>query len=107
MSNKMTVRSFIKRTFYGTIHNHFSFSFLYIPSLSIRDKIEDSQNFKDSGLLCRPPAYFSNAIEEIKASFECLKAWSDEQSIKPLHQTKQVPDFIFIDIQHVSDDWIA
>ncbi len=42
--------------------------------------------------------YFSNAVKEIDASYECIKAWGGDQALKLLHKAEQLPDFIFIDI---------
>lgn len=42
--------------------------------------------------------YFSNAVKEIDASYECLEAWNGAQALQLLRKAKQLPDFIFIDI---------
>ncbi len=42
--------------------------------------------------------YFRNAVKEIDVSYECLEAWNGAAALKLLHVAKQLPDFIFIDI---------
>ncbi|MGV8945503.1 MAG: response regulator [Lutibacter sp.] len=42
--------------------------------------------------------YFCNAVKEINASYECLEAWNGLQALEILRKAKQLPDFIFIDI---------
>ncbi len=42
--------------------------------------------------------YFRNAVKQIDASYECIESWNGAQAIKLLHNLKQLPDFIFIDL---------
>lgn len=42
--------------------------------------------------------YFCNAVKEIDASYECLEAWNGVHAFQVLRKAKQLPDFIFIDI---------
>jgi CheY-like chemotaxis protein len=42
--------------------------------------------------------YFCNAVKEIDAAYECLEAWNGAQAIQILRKAKQLPEFIFLDI---------
>ena len=42
--------------------------------------------------------YFVDAVKEIDKSIKCLQAWNGAQALELLGQAKQLPEFIFIDI---------
>ncbi len=42
--------------------------------------------------------YFCDAVKEINSSYECIRAWNGAQALELLRQLKQLPDFIFMDI---------
>lgn len=42
--------------------------------------------------------YFINAVKKIDASYKCLEATNGLQTFQILRKAKQLPDFIFIDI---------
>ena len=42
--------------------------------------------------------FFRDAVKEIDPNIECIEAWNGTQALELLSEIKQLPDFIFIDI---------